>query len=176
MRKLVKTSGSTALGTVFGLALLIALLAGAYFLFKYVTGVFATLEPQVETLAGVASVVALVCAVIIAEGLKGRGQQEADAIAAAEKAAVYRQLLSACSLRDPELVRIEHALALQGSSKVISAYLEFRRADNDAANSPDRASAPLGKLVQAMRADLGRDVIRGDADLVELMSERRQTP
>jgi len=34
VRKLVKTAGSTALGTVFGLALLIELLAGAYFLFK----------------------------------------------------------------------------------------------------------------------------------------------
>lgn len=182
----MRTSGSSAFGTVFGLALLLGLLAGAYFLFKYVTGVFATLEPQAETLAWVASIVALLCAVIIAEGLKARGQREAEAIAAAEKAGVYQQLLSACCaqwtasdsangpLRDPELVRIEHALALQGSGKVISAYLDFRRADN-AGNSQDQTSAPLSRLVQAMRADLGRsDVSRGDADLLELLSGRRQ--
>src|SRR5258705_13071055 len=86
---------SNSVATIFGLALLLVLAAGVYFLFKYVTGVFSSLDPQVETLAWIGSIVALLCAVIIAEGLKARAQQE-QSIAPAEKAKVYERLLALC--------------------------------------------------------------------------------
>ena len=70
----MKPSG-TLLGTVFGLGLLAAILAGVYLLLKYVVHVFASLEPQTESLAAIASAVALLCAVIIAEGLKARSRR-----------------------------------------------------------------------------------------------------
>jgi hypothetical protein len=179
----MKTSGSTAIGTAFGLVLMFALLAGAYFLFKYVVGVFATLDPQVETLAAIATVVALLCAVIIAEGLKARTQQE-QSIAPTEKAKVYERLLA---LRRDQLkapgntddppadTELELALALHGGAKVISAYNEFRRSAKQDGMAGDAAAALLNKLVSAMRADLGRGgVIPGNADLLELLSGWRQ--
>ena len=66
---------SSFLGLVFGLALLAALLAGGYFLFRYVADGFATLEPTVATLTAIASVVALLCATIVANGLKARSKR-----------------------------------------------------------------------------------------------------
>ena len=67
---------NTFLEILFGLVLLLTLLAGAYFLFKYVAKVFATLDPQVETLPAIATVVAVLCAVVVAEGLKARRQTD----------------------------------------------------------------------------------------------------
>jgi hypothetical protein len=161
----MKPSG-TFLGTVFGLALLAALLAGAYLLLKYVGHVFASLESQTETLTAIASVVALLCAVIVAEGLKARGAGEVQAVAAAQRIATYEQLLSLWSRggQPVERTRLEGMLALHGSAKVISAYVEFRSA---AANE---AAPLLHALVVEMRKDAGRsDLIRKDDDLPALL-------
>lgn len=54
----------------FGLALLAAFLTGGYYLFKYVASLSGTLEPQLKTLAIIATIVALFCAAIIVSGLK----------------------------------------------------------------------------------------------------------
>lgn len=159
----------TFLGTAFGLALLIALVAGAYLLLKYVGNVFAALPPQVETLAVITSVVALLCAVIIAEGLKAR-PNGTQAIAVAQRIATYERLLLCWSRNGQagELLQLEQALALHGSSKVISAYLKLRRAAKHDAG----AAAPLlNALVVEMRGDLGRtELIRKEDDLSELLS------
>jgi hypothetical protein len=172
----------TSLGTAFGLALLIALLAGAYFLFKYIGNIFATLQPQVETLAAIASVVALLCAVIIAEGLKVRRVNAIDSITVAQRVATYERLLFFCS--EPlkvhtegsdngqaavaELTKLERALALHGSSRVISAYVKFRHA---AKRDGDTAAPLLKALLVEMRGDLGRtEFFRKDNVLFELLS------
>jgi len=181
----LKTS-NTFLAAVSGLALLFALLTGGYLLFKYVVSVFATLEPQVETLAAIASVVALLCAVIIAEGLKARGRPE-QSILLAEKARIYERLLALCCDQlnapsdqddrsaDAELVPLERALALYAGAKVISAYNEFRRSTKQAGIAADAATALLRKVVLEMGADLGRsDVIRSDTDLLDLLLAGKQ--
>ncbi len=177
---------SNFLGPIFGLALLFALIAGGYFLFKYVVGVFATLDPQIETLAVIASVVALLCAVILAEGLKARAQQEQYSIGTVEKAKVYERLLSLCCEQlttqgnendrpaDAELVQVERFLALHGGAKVISAYVEFQRSAKQDGKPAGEVATPLNKLVLEMRADLGRsEVIRNAGDLIEILSGRR---
>lgn len=175
----------TFLGTVFGLAMLFALLAGGYFLFKYVVSMFGTLEPQVETLAAIASVVALLCAVIIAEGLKARGQKESYSIATVERAKIYERLLFLCCEQlktpgdgdvraaDAELGKIEHLLALHGSAKVISAYVRLRRMEIQDGKSSDAAPALVNNLLTEMRGDLGRtDFIRKESDLLALLLRR----
>jgi hypothetical protein len=176
-----------AFGTFLGLALLLLLLGGGYLLFKYVAGVFSTLEPQVETLAAIASVVALLCAVIIAEGLKARTQGEDGPITAAEKARAYERLLFQCceQLRgegnaesqttDVEIARIEQFLALHGSAKVIAAYVDLRRVAKEEGQTGDATSSLLNRLLVEMRADLGRSgVIRSDNDLLDLLLRRNK--
>jgi hypothetical protein len=172
----------TALGTVFGLALLFALLAGAYFLLAYVVGVFAGLGADAGTIAAIASVVAILCAAILAEGLKARGRIDQPAVTVAEKAAVYERLLSLCCGRlgrqgspdgpapDAELAKMERLLALHGSTKVISAYVLLRRLAKEEGR-PDNAGAPqLKTLAMEMRSDLGRGhSLRKPDELLELL-------
>lgn len=176
----MKASGT--LGTLLGFAVLFALAAGGYYLFKYVTGVFGALDPQVETLAGIASVVALLCAVIIAEGLKARGQ--GNSIAVADRARLYESLLACCcdrlsraSERQPEavseLVRIEQSLALHGSSKVVAAYVGLWRLMESDGKTDDTAPALLARLLTEMRADLGRTaLIRNENDVLAMLLGR----
>jgi hypothetical protein len=171
------------LGSIFALALLAALLAGGYFLFKYVVGVFATLDPQVETLAAIASVISLLCAVIIAEGLKARGQKDSFSIATAEKTKTYQRLLYLCSERlrsqlpenrqvvDAELAKIEHLLALHGGARVVSAYVKLRRPAQDEGKTG--GASLLNKLLMEMRRDLGHsEFIRNERDFLELLLPR----
>ncbi len=176
---------STFLGAVFGLALLLAFLAGGYFLFKYIASVFATLEPQVETLAAIASVVAVLCAVIVAEGLKARSQKDQYSIATAEKAKLYERLLFLCCEQlkrkgngdewaaDTELVKIEQLLALHGSAKVIAAYNNLRRLSKQDGPPGDTEPVLLSKLLMEMRGDLGRtEFMRKENDLLDLLLGR----
>jgi hypothetical protein len=172
----------TVLGSVFGLALLLALVAGGYYLFQYVVSVFAGLDPQVETPAAIATVVALLCAVIIAEGARARGQGVERAREIAERTDTYGRLLCLCGqvgrssergdrlAADEELVRLEHILALQGSAKVISAYVKFR----NHAETGTADSTLLNNLLVEMRKDLGRtERIRDQSDFLNLLSPRR---
>jgi hypothetical protein len=172
----------TALGTIFALGVLAALLAGGYFLLKYVVGAFAGLDATIGTIAAIASAVAIICAAILAEGLKGRGQKDRPAAAAsAEKAAVYGRLLSVCCERlarsgnpvDAELAKMERWLALHGSTKVISAYVRLRRLAKEGDGPGDAGAALLKTLALEMRSDLGRwDSFRTPEELVELLLER----
>ncbi|HEY6871627.1 MAG TPA: hypothetical protein VI298_02745 [Geobacteraceae bacterium] len=156
---------STVLGMILGLAFLTALLTGGYFLFKYIVSVFDTLGPQVGTLAAIASVVAVLCAVIIAGGL-ARCTNEGASVA---KAQVYERL--AALLADQlgkekfyeddraatsELVKLEQSLALHGSSKVIASYMQLRLAMGEGGKEGSEGLELLNKFVLAMRADIGR--------------------
>ena len=163
----------TIFGTTFGLALLVAILAGGYVLIEYVGGVFSSLGPQTRTLAAIGSVVVLLAAVIIAEGLKVGGTRDPQAVA--QKAATYERLLTLCceQRHRPEAAEgvTERALVLHGSAKVISAYVSLRRATLD--NAPNESQVALLKsLVAEMRRDLGRqDLIRKESDLLELLTQ-----
>jgi hypothetical protein len=163
-----------------GFAVLAGLLAGAYFLYRYVTGVFATLDPQIEVVLAVASIVALLCAVIISEGLKARGRNDPYSIVAGEPAKTYERLLLLCCERlreqghdarqvtEAEMSKAEQLLALHGSAKAASAYLEVRRVLNE--GKTGEGSAALSKLLAQMRKDLGRDLMANADDI--LSSER----
>lgn len=152
----------TFLGMILGVALLVA---GGYFLFKYVVGVFDTLGPQYKTIAAIASVVAIMCAVIIASRLRVRYNSEGSAV----KANVYERL--AVFLADQcrkektveegradedELIKLEQLLVLYGGTKVITTYMQIRRTIREERKERSETMALLYKLVLAMRADLGR--------------------
>ena len=155
---------STFLGMIFGLALLAAFLAGGYFLFKYVANLFDTLEPQIKTLAIIASIVAFFCAAIIASGLK-TGSQNSVSV---EKAVLYPQLLALWSQQlkgsfgeeeraaDSELTGFEQLLALHGSQKVITAYMNLRKLAGQEGMPGDELHDLLKNLLVEMRADIGR--------------------
>ena len=158
------------ISTVFGMALawtLVALiLAGSYYLIVYILDVFATLDPQVKTLAAIASVVAVFCALAIAGGLKKLGSKDA---ASGGTTQLYKKILafwveqlthrksgSGGQLDPAVCAGLEQQLALHGSPEVIRLYLQLRGAVRQADVGEDEAAGLLHKLVQAMRGDLGR--------------------
>lgn len=176
---------STFLGMVFGVALLAAFLTGGYALFRHIAGVFATLQPQVATLAAIASVVAVLCAVIIAEGSKARGQREYLAVSAVDKAKLYERLLSLwsgqvkrqangdLSMEDMELVKLEKLLALHGNAKVIAAHMKLRRSVKQDEKPGENADELLKKLLVEMRANIGRtEYTINKNDLLDLLLAR----
>ncbi len=166
----------TFLGTIIGLALLAALLVGGYLLFRYVVGVFDTLDPQVETIVAIASIVALLCAVIISGGSKSCCSNDG---ASAQRSDVYERLALFCANRlkagaealadDRDLATIEQLFALHGNTKVISVYLELRRTMREG----EKEVGLLNKLILAMRADLGRRELNlKEKDILDLLLGR----
>lgn len=158
---------SSFLGLIFGLALLAGLLAGGYFLFIYVAELFHALEQQLAAIMAIASMVALLCAIIIAGGLKSRNHKETNSRSATEKVNIYKQLLSLSIIllqnragdeigeADGELFTVEQLLALHGSPRVITAYMELRRQAGQKGNQGDGVPGLLNNLVVSMREDLG---------------------
>lgn len=175
---------STILGVVFGLALLVALLVGGYFLVRYVVDLFGTLEPQLATVAAIASVVALLCATIIASGLKARDHREHETGTCVEKAQLYRQLLSVSSRWDQlerdddtdtevEHLKLKQRLALWGSPGVITTYAELQRRATQEASHGDDVHPLLHQLVMEMRKDLGQTTSNiKQGDILHLLQGR----
>jgi hypothetical protein len=175
---------STFLGVVFGLALLAALVAGGYLLFLYAVGLFGTLEPQAATITAIASVVALVCATIIASGLKSRDHQEHETGTRVEKAQLYKQLLSVSSRwgqleregdtdTENEHLKLKQRLALWGSPGVIKTYAELERRATQEALHGDDVHPLLNELVMEMRKDLGQTTSNIKKDDLLLLTQGR---
>jgi len=181
---LIKAFGNF-LGVVLGLTLLVAFLAGGYFLFRYIVEVFGELDPAVATLTAIASVVALLCAAIIANGLRGRGQKHQETSIRADKAALYEQLLTLWGERlkrqerkdDPvaedELLKLEQLLALRGNPNVIKSYVHLQRLVRQEGVDSDGIPALRNKLLMEMRKDLGQNTLNlSDKDVLELLCAR----
>ena len=176
----MKTTG-TFLGMCFGLALLAVFLVGSYYLFEYVASLFGTLDPQLKTMAIIASIVAFFCAAIIASGLKARSPNSVPA----EKATLYQQLVVHWSkllksasggegrMPDSELIVLEQRLALHGSPKVIAAYMNLRKSAGQEGKPGDEYRDMLKKLLIEMRADIGRTEMNlNKNDLLDLLLGR----
>jgi len=146
-------------GSFIGLALLLAVLVGCYLLFRYIGGIFAALDPRDGTLAAIASVVALVCAVIVAEGIKSLGHSNGG-VPVDRRVALYARILPLAADRltrpvshDVELPSLESQLVLCAGTRVVAAYMTLRRCGQ----RDDAARSALRALVVAMRLDLGRN-------------------
>lgn len=174
---------SVILGVILGLTLLAAFLAGGYFLFEYIASLFGTLEPQLKTLAIIATIVAFFCAAIIASRLKAGGTNNISAA----RENLYQQLLVHWSERlkdvsgsegcvaDDEIIALEQRLALHGSSKVIAAYMNLRKSIGHEGKLGDESRELLKKLLLEMRVDIGRTEYNlNKNDLLDLLLGHHQ--
>ncbi len=154
-------------GILLGVALLLVLLAGGFFLFRHLIGLFNTLDPTIATVTTIASIVALLSAVIIRGGVNGVRRNDATL---PEKLKLYEQLLCAQCERlkikqkrqdgvsDDEMDRTERLLALQGSPAVIADYAALQQLTTQAGVEQAVIVAQITKLVLDMRKDLGKNV------------------
>lgn len=170
---------STFIGMILGLALLASFLAGGYFLFEYIASLFGTLESQLKTVIIIATIVAFVCAAIIASGLKASGTY----CIPVERISIYQQLLVYWSellkvggegrAANGELTGMEQALALHGSSKVIVAYMNLRKSAGKNGELSGVSRELLKKLLLEMREYIGRTELNlNKSDLLDLLLGR----
>ena len=163
------------------MAFLAIFLAAVYYLYEYVVSLFSSFVPQLKTIMIVVSIVAIFCAVIIASGLRASGTNNVSS----ELINLYMRLLVLGSERltqpsgverqvvTSELVVLEQQLALQGSQKVIAAYMKLHRLSRQEDMSGDDAVECLQKLLLEMRVDIGRKKMNFNKhELVELLLSR----
>lgn len=171
------------LGTLFGLALLIGLLAGGYSLLRHAVELFARLDSPIAILTAIISAIALLCSAILASGLRSHGVGAHEAKAKADKVGIYESLLSLWAQQlakkadfwaaNDELRELERLLALRAHPKVIAAYAEFQRLSKEADSHHDNIAAGLAKLVVEMRKDLGKGTLSlNNSDILELLLPR----
>lgn len=169
-------------GVMLGITLLGAFAAGGYVVFKVSLDLLGTLEPQVATITAIASVVALLCAAIIAGGFKWTGRQEAEVQVRAEKANLYAQFLliwgEKLSKRTQpidqaagdELQRLERLLTLRGNSKVIKTYGELQWLEKNAGLYSPEIPLRFANVLLEMRKDLGQGALDlNESDLVSVL-------
>ena len=176
----MKTFG-TFVGVLFGLALLTIFLTAIYYLYEYVLSLFGSFEPQLKNIMIVVAIVAIFCAVIIASGLRASSSNNVSS----ERINLYQRLLVLWSERlrqTDEVAEIEKAdgstgleqqLALHGSPKVITAYMNLRRAISQEGKIADDAIELLKKMLVEMRSDIGHTELNiKKIDLVDLLMGR----
>lgn len=175
--------GVVFFGVLLGIALLGAFAAGGYVVFRVVLDLFGTLEPQVATITAIASVVALLCATIIAGGFKWTGRKEAEAQVRAEKANLYEGIVliwgeklsnrmkAMDQATEHELQKLERLLTLRGSSKVIKTYIELQVLEKNVGLQSAEIPTQIANLLLEMRKDLGQAVLNlSESDLVNVLN------
>ncbi len=170
-------------GVMLGIALLGALAGGGYFTIKFGLDLFGTLEPQVATITAIASVVALLCAAIIAGGFKWMGRKEAEVQVRAAKANLYEGIVliwgeklsnrtkAMDQATEDELQKLERLLTLRGNSKVIKTYIELQVLEKNAGLQGPEIPTQIANLLLEMRKDLGQAVLNlSESDLVNALN------
>jgi hypothetical protein len=164
-----------------GVGLLGALAVGGYFGVKFIVDLFAMLDPQAVIVTAIASVMTLLCAVLIHRGCVLASQKEVNTYTRLGKAQLYERILLLWGTKlknqavsgdpsvDDELQQLAQLLTLRGSSRVIKAYLELHALEKTGGLlSPDIPSRFVTVQME-MRKDLGLSMQTLNAeDLLQL--------
>ncbi len=173
---------TTFFGIVFGLTLLAVLAAWGYLAFNEGLDLFGTLEPQVATITTIASMVAVLCATIVASAFKRMGRKKQEVAVRAERANLYENIiliwgekvaLGATTLEsstEEELRKLERLLMLRGSATVLKAYLALQRQANRVGLHNPELTSFIAQLILDMRRDLGSSVVNvNEPDLTAVL-------
>lgn len=173
---------TTIFGIVFGLALLGVLAAWGYLAFNWGSDVFDILEPQVAIITAIASMVAMLCATIVASGFKWMARKKSEVAVRAERANLYENILliwgeklssdtkTLESYQDETLRKLEQRLTLRGSAAVLKAYLSLQRQVNRVGLHSPELTSFISQLILDMRRDLGASVVNvNERDLTAML-------
>jgi hypothetical protein len=163
---------SKTLAVLFGLALLGAVGLGGYWVVQWIIGLFSRLDSQVAVVTGIASVVILLAAAIIASRIGGASRQSKANQFLTEKAATYDLFIDLWGSlflaehgvedRSPEqlseeLKTLDRQLLLYGSSGVVKVHVALRALWREGRMSQPNRWDEFGKALMAIRKDLGLD-------------------
>lgn len=162
---------SKTLTVLFGLALLGAVGLGAYWALQWIIGLFLRLDSQVAAVTGIASVVMLLAAAIIASRIGGASRQSKANQLLTEKAATYDLFIdlwgslflaghagdrNSAPLAE-EFRTLDRQLLLYGGANVIKAHVALRALWREGRMSQSKGWDEFLKALVAIRKDLGSD-------------------
>jgi hypothetical protein len=164
----MRSFGKT-LSVLFGLALICALGAGAYFAIRFVVKFFGAMEFVVPSATAVVSVVVLLAAMIVASSIRAASRRNEASQLRAQRGAAYQHCISlwASLVRDrpdseeqrrnklsDELEALDSLLVLYASPRVIKAHAALRASEREGgARNPNMRSL-FAKALMEMRKDL----------------------
>jgi hypothetical protein len=158
-----------ALSVLFGLACLGVLGVGGYHALKLLIELFGSLQSQVAAVTAIASGVALLVAVIIANGIRQVSMSNKIHQLQAERVATYQHFTDLwqellrhgreegqgpCTLSE-ELLALDRRLILYASPEVVKAHTVLRALERDRKAHDPQVRLQAGKVVLEMRKDLG---------------------
>jgi hypothetical protein len=162
------------LAVVVGLALLGAMGFGIWLMYQTIVALFASLDPAVATVTGIACLVALAAAWWIARSLQAAVRQGKAMALRDEKTAAYQLFVDYWQARALGQVRTDAAeklrlldrlLALYGAQSVIRAHTALRGLDGKGQHAALRTA--FGEALVAIRKELGADTPTGAAQELE---------
>jgi hypothetical protein len=139
-----------------------------------IVGLFTSLDFQAARITMIASVVAILAAIIIARAIQQSGRQQIVKQLMEGKAATYRQLIdqwhdllrSGGGAEDrgraqlPEELRsLERSLAVFGAGRVLKAYVALRDLERERGLQSPEVRSQLAKVLLEIRKDLGSDTV-----------------
>lgn len=164
---------SQTVAVLFALIFIGALGLGGYYAVEHITALFLGMDPQVATVTGVASVVVLLAALLVASSIRQASKQNRTNQFQADKAATYKLFINTWSslLREragrvshgaaplPDALQTLHqSLALYGSPAVIKAHAALRALLKESGTqNPELLKSQLAKALLEVRKDLGSD-------------------
>jgi hypothetical protein len=139
--------------------IIIALIGGIRFSVGSIRLIFGALDPQIGVILGVACLVALLCAWIIAAAVRSAKQREIQSRIATERVSLYKEVLESLQVRmsgapdrPPDLGK---ALLLKASTPVLKEYRLLLSMLSDVNAEVGQINQQLNRLVLAMRRDSG---------------------
>ena len=145
-------------GLLLGLAVMAALVAGAYFALEFIVSLFAGLDTQVARVTAIASVVVLLASMIITAGIHEAGRRSTAVQHREQKAATYQFFVDCWE--DPTSAReklqaLDRLLALYGGAAVIKSHVALRTIAREKGSRHPDAASQFGKALFEIRKDLG---------------------
>lgn len=139
--------------------IVVALVSGIGFSVGRMRQILDGLDPQAGILLGVASLVALLCAWLIAAAIRSAKYSEINCLRATERASLYEAVLEslAPSFGQPpdSLPAPEKAMLLKASAPVLKEYLCLLSMLSQVNAEDEQVRPQVNRLLLAMRRDLG---------------------
>lgn len=146
----------------------------------YLNTLYMSIDTQVAKVTAIASIVTLFCTLILANGIKSVSKN----FDTTEMIILYQFFLeyysekikdkSGIDCHKDKLSALEQRLALHGSPKVITAYLNLRKLAANEVMHVEETQEQFKKMLLAMRADIGRSELNvNKKDLLDLLLGRQ---
>ena len=136
-----------------------ALVGGIGFSVEHLRSVFDPLDPQVVIVLGAASLVALLCAWLIAAAIRSVGRRADESNRLCERTRIYQAFLESVANAEGRFGEAAAPLAatlfLIGGAPVVKEYRAFAQMLSGGSASKDEVRMQINRLMLAMRRDVG---------------------